>query len=112
MVAIKTERRVDTGMMEVHASLTNVWYEEKVLEDSPLWHCSECGLLWDRKSYAEDCGEGTYLECSPLKRVKRNHRSSFPMHYGGRYEHMLGSPERYIPAATYIRQAHGRVKVK
>ena len=112
MVAIKTDRTVDTAMMEIHATVNRVWYEEEALEDNPLWYCSECGLLWDRKWMAEQCGDGTYVECVPFQNVKRNHRSSFPQHYGGRSEHMLGSPERYIPAATYIRRSYGRVKVK
>jgi len=111
MTAIKTDRRVDTSMMEVHANLYDMWYVQKKLEDSPLWYCSECGLLWDRQWQAEQCGEGTYVECVPMKDVKRNHCTSFPQHYGGKVEHQLGSPEMYKPSATYIRQSYGRVKI-
>ena len=107
MVAVKTDRRIATAMMEVHANVYDVWYEERALEDSPLWYCSECGLLWDRQWQADQCGEGTYQECAPLKNVKRNHRSSFPQHYGGGVENDV-----YKPAATYIRQSYGRVKIK
>ena len=105
MVAIKTERKIDTGMMEVHASLNNMWYEEKALNGSPLWYCSDCGLLWDRKWQADQCGEGTYQECSPVTEVKRNHRTSFPQYYGGYVEN-----NTYKPAATYVRQSYGRMK--
>ena len=106
MTAIKTDRKIATAMMEVHASTTDVWYAEKKLEDSPLWYCSECGLLWDRQWQAEQCGDGTYQECYPVKQIKRNHRTSFPQYYGGYVENDV-----YKPSATYIRKSYGRVKL-
>ena len=111
MTAIKTDRKIATAMMEVHASTTDVWYVEKELQDSPLWYCSESGLLWDRQWQAEQCGDGTYIQANPLKKVVRNHCTEFPQHYGGHSEQMLGSAEKMIPAATYIRKSYGRVKL-
>tara|TARA_R110002020_G_scaffold374929_1_gene586173 strand:+ start:329 stop:673 length:345 start_codon:yes stop_codon:yes gene_type:complete len=111
MTAIKTDRRVVTAMMEIHANTSDVWYSEKQLKDSPLWYCSDCGLLWDREWQAEQCGTGTYMNTA-LKKITRNHCTEFPQHYGGHTEQMLGSPERWIPSATYIRKSYGRIKIK
>ena len=106
MAAVKTDHKIATATMELHATLNDMFYVERALNDSPLWYCSECGLLWDRQWQADQCGEGTYRECSPNRDIKRNHRSSFPQHYGGGVENDV-----YKPAATYVRHSYGRIKI-
>ena len=90
--------KVDTTMMAPRftgAELNVHWVHEDIKPNS--YGCTGCGLVWSRKWQAESCEE-------------RGHVSEFEQRYGGRFEQMLGGPERHIGYTAYTRYAIGRDK--
>jgi hypothetical protein len=94
MSKVKYMGHVDTEMMEPHLGGDAVYYEQVGIRN-PSFACLDvsCGLVWDRKHYAESC-EG------------RGHVSKWSQGYGGMVENGV-----YKPARTYVRQAIGRLSL-
>ena len=67
----------------------SVSYREERYEGY-LWACYYCGLVWERKGYADECGE-------------REHALSFPQRYGGFVENGI-----WKGGSVYVRQSLGK----
>jgi len=94
MGKVKYMGHVDTAMMEMRFSgeAMNVSYEQVDISN-PSYACMDaaCGLIWDRKHYAESC-------------ESRGHVSHWEQGYGGGMENGI-----YKPAKTYPRTAIGKL---
>ena len=88
MSSIVKVGKADTAMMEMRFSGAdmNISYAEVGIEAN-TYACTGCGLVWDRKWYAETC-------------ESRNHVPSWEQRYGGYIEN--GVPKGY---KGYVRQA-------
>lgn len=62
-------------------------YVQRTAEYASAWKCSDCGLVWQKKWYADTCGD-------------RGHKSAFQQHYGG---YVLNG--KYVGGTSYTRQA-------
>ena len=83
---------VDSSMMEMRVSGhdMNVTYEEVHIQAN-TYACVGCGLVWDRKWYAETC-------------EKRNHVSKWEQRYGGIFENNIHKNYRaYTRTALHCR---------
>ena len=92
MSMVKYMGQVATDMMEARFGVTDVYYVEKAI-NSPSFACIDvsCGLIWDRKHYAESC-------------EARGHVSKWSQSYGGYIENGL-----HKGGATYPRYSIGRL---
>lgn len=89
MSAIRKVGKTSTRMMEMRG-WEEVYYSEVGIQAN-TYACTDCGLVWDRKWYAETCED-------------RNHISTWEQKYGGRIEN-----GRYIGYTAYVREAIYRI---
>ena len=86
MSSIVRVGRVSTSMMEPNMmSEVDIWREVGI--EANTYGCTGCGLVWDRKWYAEQCED-------------RNHAHTWEQRYGGRIEN-----ERHVGYKAYSRTA-------
>lgn len=70
MATVTRLERITITVMEPNLCGDTLNYYEKETGGS-AWRCDECGLVWDRKSYAEGCAD-------------RGHKTNFEQTYYGR----------------------------
>jgi len=95
MAATRLDKRIDTAAMVPHftgAELSVSYHEERY--EGYLWACDSCGLVWERKWHADECGE-------------RGHVLSFSQRYGGFVENGV-----WQGGSEYVRRSHGRIGEK
>ena len=88
MSAIKRIGETSSGMMEPHVDSSGeaTYYVKKEIT-ATTYGCTGCGLVWDRKRYAEEC-------------ESRGHSTFFTQYYGGYFEN-----GKHVGGTEYRRQS-------
>ena len=85
--------KVDSAMMVATGVAGDSMVYDHVAINATTYACTGCGLVWERKWYAETCEE-------------RKHAVKFPQHYGWK----MNAYGKYFPTQTFVRRAIARDK--